>query len=93
MLTVWSVRFAEIDPETGIQEIRRLTLDVDDVVYPVHIIQDNKQGIQGSCLYFNERKDITRNIRDDTLTPILTLEQAVSKYVKRMKNNACLAYI
>lgn len=73
------IRFAEIDPETGIQEIRRLTFDADDAVYPVHIVQDDKNGIQGSCLYFKERKDITSKLRQDNLTPILTLEQVVLK--------------
>ncbi|XP_062389121.1 general transcription factor 3C polypeptide 1 [Sardina pilchardus] len=77
-------RFAEIDPETGIQEIRRLTLDADDAVYPVHIIQDNKDGIQGSCLYFKERKVITKQIRQDNFTPILTLEQTVSKWGEKL---------
>ncbi|KAG5278251.1 hypothetical protein AALO_G00096870 [Alosa alosa] len=77
-------RFAEIDPETGIQEIRRLTLDADDAVYPVHVIQDNKDGIQGSCQYFKERKDITSKIRQDNFTPILTLEQMVSKWGEKL---------
>ncbi|XP_048869314.1 general transcription factor 3C polypeptide 1-like isoform X3 [Brienomyrus brachyistius] len=79
-------RFAEIDPETGIQEIRRFTgtADAREDVYPVNVIQEDKQGIQGSCLYFNERKNITDLIRTQNFKPCCTLEDAVKRWGEKL---------
>ncbi|XP_072568646.1 general transcription factor 3C polypeptide 1 [Paramormyrops kingsleyae] len=79
-------RFAEIDPETGIQEIRRFTgtADAREDVYPVNVIQEDKQGIQGSCLYFNERKNITDLIRTQDFKPCCTLEDALKRWGEKL---------
>uniref|UniRef100_A0A8C0KEV9 Ral transcription factor IIIC subunit 1 n=1 Tax=Canis lupus dingo TaxID=286419 RepID=A0A8C0KEV9_CANLU len=55
-------RYEEIDLETGILESRRDPVPLEDV-YPIHMILENKDGIQGSCRYFKERKNITNDIR------------------------------
>uniref|UniRef100_A0A6Q2XN73 B-block binding subunit of TFIIIC domain-containing protein n=1 Tax=Esox lucius TaxID=8010 RepID=A0A6Q2XN73_ESOLU len=70
-------RFSFIDPHTGIQEVDGF--DSADC-YPVQIVLENKDGIQGSCLFFKERKDVTRAVRKHNLTPCLTLEEAFQRW-------------
>ncbi|XP_036395311.1 general transcription factor 3C polypeptide 1-like isoform X1 [Megalops cyprinoides] len=79
-------RFAEIDPETGIQEIRGTTPSADtrEDVYPVHVIQENKDGVQGSCLFFKERKNITSLIRTEDFKAHYTLEDAFNKWGEKL---------
>lgn len=50
--------------------------------YPVHVIPENEDGIQGSCAFFKERKDVTKEVRSVSLTPLMNLEEAVEKFVK-----------
>ncbi|XP_033887419.3 general transcription factor 3C polypeptide 1 isoform X2 [Acipenser ruthenus] len=76
-------RFKEIDPETGIQEIRKESSLVEDV-YPVHIVFDNKKGIKGSCQFFNERRNVTDQIRNEALQPCCTLEEAVDRWADKL---------
>ncbi|XP_053550449.1 general transcription factor 3C polypeptide 1 isoform X2 [Bombina bombina] len=45
-------------------------------IYPVHIISDNKDGLQGSCQYFKERVSVTEHIR----TKAVTYEDAVKRW-------------
>ncbi|XP_074452839.1 general transcription factor 3C polypeptide 1 isoform X3 [Larus michahellis] len=71
-------RYEEIDLETGILETKRDPVSSDDI-YPVHMILDNKDGIQGSCQYFKERLDITDQIRRKDLQPCYTYIEAVEK--------------
>uniref|UniRef100_A0A8C3RRM9 General transcription factor IIIC subunit 1 n=1 Tax=Chelydra serpentina TaxID=8475 RepID=A0A8C3RRM9_CHESE len=59
-------RYEEIDLETGILETKRDPVPLDDI-YPVHMILDNKDGIQGSCQYFKERLNYTDQIRTKDL--------------------------
>ncbi|KAM9305566.1 general transcription factor 3C polypeptide 1 [Gastrophryne carolinensis] len=47
-----------------------------DDVYPVHIITDNKHGIQGSCRFFKARLSVSNIIRTESIT----CEDAVSKW-------------
>uniref|UniRef100_A0AAY4B7J4 B-block binding subunit of TFIIIC domain-containing protein n=1 Tax=Denticeps clupeoides TaxID=299321 RepID=A0AAY4B7J4_9TELE len=80
-------RFAEIDPDTGIQEIRRVSVDpaASEDVYPVHIVHDQKDGTQGSCLYFEQRKDVSAEIRRDLdLEPRVTLEDATERWGEKL---------
>ncbi|KAL6482508.1 hypothetical protein MHYP_G00105880 [Metynnis hypsauchen] len=78
-------RFSDIDPETGIQDVRPLDTEVQpEDPYPVSVLVDDPQGIQGSCLYFRERKDITHLIRTSQHTPVLTLEQAQKQYGEKL---------
>ncbi|KFO88541.1 General transcription factor 3C polypeptide 1, partial [Buceros rhinoceros silvestris] len=72
-------RYEEIDLETGILETKRDPLPSDDI-YPVHMILDNKDGIQGSCQYFKERVDITDQIRRKDLQPCYTYVEAAEKW-------------
>nr|XP_015215327.1 PREDICTED: general transcription factor 3C polypeptide 1 isoform X2 [Lepisosteus oculatus] len=76
-------RFKDIDPETGIQEIRRDMGSSEDI-YPVHIVFDNKHGIKGSCRFFNERVNITSRIRSADLQPCCTLEDAFQRWDERL---------
>ncbi|XP_047435192.1 general transcription factor 3C polypeptide 1-like [Mugil cephalus] len=76
-------RFKDIDPETGI-EIRQKFSDSPKDIYPVHIIQENKDGIQGSCALFKERKDVTKQVRSKTLTPLVSLEEALEIYGRKL---------
>ncbi|XP_041133837.1 general transcription factor 3C polypeptide 1-like isoform X2 [Polyodon spathula] len=76
-------RFKEIDPETGIQEIRKESSLVEDL-YPIHIVFDNKKGIKGSCQFFNERINVTSQIRNEALQPCCTLEEAVDRWAEKL---------
>ncbi|XP_026887701.2 general transcription factor 3C polypeptide 1 [Electrophorus electricus] len=74
-------RFLEIDPETGIQEMRRMaTREQKPDVYPISVVTDDPAGIQGSCLYYRERKDISGLIRTNDFSPKLTLKQSQSRW-------------
>lgn len=75
---VFLPRYEEIDLETGILESRRDPVTLEDV-YPIHMILENKDGIQGSCRYFKERKDVTSNIRTKCLQPRCTMVEAFSR--------------
>ncbi|NXT27371.1 TF3C1 factor, partial [Syrrhaptes paradoxus] len=76
-------RYEEIDLETGILETKRDPIPSDDI-YPVHMILDNKDGIQGSCQYFKERVDITDQIRRKDLQPCYTYAEAVEKWGEKL---------
>ncbi|GAB0196362.1 general transcription factor 3C polypeptide 1 [Grus japonensis] len=76
-------RYEEIDLETGILETKRDPVPSDDI-YPVHMILDNKDGIQGSCQYFKERVDITDQIRRKDLQPCYTYTEAVEKWGEQL---------
>ncbi|KAM6379236.1 general transcription factor 3C polypeptide 1 isoform 2-T2 [Pluvialis apricaria] len=76
-------RYEEIDLETGILETKRDPVPSDDI-YPVHMILDNKDGIQGSCQYFKERVDITDQIRRKDLQPCYTYVEAVEKWGEKL---------
>uniref|UniRef100_A0A8C0WLD1 General transcription factor 3C polypeptide 1 n=1 Tax=Castor canadensis TaxID=51338 RepID=A0A8C0WLD1_CASCN len=76
-------RYEEIDLETGILESRRDPVPLEDV-YPIHMILENKDGIQGSCRYFKERKNITNNIRTKSLQPRCTMAEAFDRWGKKL---------
>ncbi|KAM4892264.1 general transcription factor 3C polypeptide 1 [Sylvia borin] len=76
-------RYEEIDLETGILESKRDPVSSDDI-YPIHMILDNKDGIQGSCQYFKERVDITDQIRKKDLQPSYTYKEAVEKWGEKL---------
>lgn len=72
-------RFKHIDPDTGI-ETRQKFSDSRKDVYPISMVQ-NKEGIQGSCALFKQRKDVTKNVRSESLTPIVNLQEAFERFV------------
>ncbi|XP_004450524.2 general transcription factor 3C polypeptide 1 [Dasypus novemcinctus] len=76
-------RYEEIDLETGILESRRDPIPLEDV-YPIHMILENKDGIQGSCRYFKERKNVTSDIRTKSLQPRCTMEEAFGRWGKKL---------
>ncbi|XP_060715992.1 general transcription factor 3C polypeptide 1-like [Tachysurus vachellii] len=76
-------RFLEIDPETGIQELRGVPQPNEDV-YPASAVLDDPGGIQGSCFYYRERKDINNLIRTETHTPRLTLQEAHAQWGEKL---------
>uniref|UniRef100_A0A2R8ZQN7 Ral transcription factor IIIC subunit 1 n=1 Tax=Pan paniscus TaxID=9597 RepID=A0A2R8ZQN7_PANPA len=76
-------RYEEIDLETGILESRRDPVALEDV-YPIHMILENKDGIQGSCRYFKERKNITNDIRTKSLQPRCTMVEAFDRWGKKL---------
>lgn len=73
-----SFRYEEIDLETGILETKRDPTPLDDV-YPVHMVLDDPDGIQGSCQYFKGRLDITDQVRTEDLQPRCTYAEALEK--------------
>lgn len=73
---LWVFRYKDIDPETGIEKTQTFS-DTRQDIYPVHIILENKDGIQGSCALFKERTDITENVRSKT--PLLNLQEALER--------------
>uniref|UniRef100_A0A8C7I506 B-block binding subunit of TFIIIC domain-containing protein n=1 Tax=Oncorhynchus kisutch TaxID=8019 RepID=A0A8C7I506_ONCKI len=74
-------RFADIDPDTGIQEASHWDR-VDS--YPVQILLEDKSGIQGSCVFFKERRNVTPIIRTTKLTPCVTLEDAFKRWGRKL---------
>ncbi|XP_066131590.1 general transcription factor 3C polypeptide 1 [Saccopteryx bilineata] len=76
-------RYEEIDLETGILESKRDPVSLEDV-YPIHMILENKDGIQGSCRYFKERKNITNDIRTKSLQPHCTMVEAFGRWGKKL---------
>ena len=80
-MPVCDFRFKDIDPETGI-ETAQTCPDKKRDVYPVHIILENKDGIQGSCAVFKERTDVTKHVRSKSLTALVNLEEALERLVE-----------
>nr|XP_046226632.1 general transcription factor 3C polypeptide 1-like [Scatophagus argus] len=80
-------RFEDIDPETGI-EITQSFSDTPKDVYPVHIIE-SKDGVQGSCAFFKERTDVTKHVRSKSLTPSVSLQEALERYGRKLVIVAC----
>ncbi|XP_072240808.1 general transcription factor 3C polypeptide 1 isoform X2 [Leuresthes tenuis] len=76
-------RFKDVDPETGIETKETSSEDLKDV-YPVHVIPETKDGTQGSCAFFKERKDVTKHIRSKSLTPLIDIEEALEKYGRKL---------
>ncbi|XP_060028731.1 general transcription factor 3C polypeptide 1 isoform X1 [Erinaceus europaeus] len=76
-------RYEEIDLETGILESRRDPVSLEDV-YPIHMILENKDGIQGSCRYFKERKNVTNDIRTKYMKPRCTMLEAFGRWGKKL---------
>uniref|UniRef100_A0A674I6S5 Ral transcription factor IIIC subunit 1 n=1 Tax=Terrapene triunguis TaxID=2587831 RepID=A0A674I6S5_9SAUR len=76
-------RYEEIDLETGILETKRDPVPLDDI-YPVHMILDNKDGIQGSCQYFKERLNYTDQIRTKDLQPCYAYTEAYEKWGEKL---------
>ncbi|XP_071617469.1 general transcription factor 3C polypeptide 1 isoform X2 [Heliangelus exortis] len=76
-------RYEEIDLETGILESKKDPIPSEDI-YPVHMVLDNKEGIQGSCQYFKERVDITGQVRRKDLQPCCTYTEAVEKWGEKL---------
>ncbi|KAK0149587.1 General transcription factor 3C polypeptide 1 [Merluccius polli] len=73
-------RFAEINPETGIQTTDSF-FDANSDVYPITVVADDKNGVQGSCALYKERRIVTKNVRGQDLKPLMTLEEAVRRSV------------
>uniref|UniRef100_A0A665SYE8 Uncharacterized protein n=1 Tax=Echeneis naucrates TaxID=173247 RepID=A0A665SYE8_ECHNA len=80
---VLSDRFKDVDPETGTEIPKSFPTTKKDV-YPVHIILENKDGIQGSCVFFKERTDITKHVRSKSLTALVSLEEALERYGRKL---------
>ncbi|RVE75930.1 hypothetical protein OJAV_G00003630 [Oryzias javanicus] len=76
-------RVAETDSEICLETQVKCDEDYEDI-YPIHIVPENKDGIQGSCLYFKERKEITKQIRSTSLAPLASLEEASKKYGRKL---------
>uniref|UniRef100_A0A3B3H9T5 Uncharacterized protein n=1 Tax=Oryzias latipes TaxID=8090 RepID=A0A3B3H9T5_ORYLA len=58
------LRFYELPQERpDVQLFNRYSADDYKDIYSLHVIPENKDGIQGSCNFFKERKDITKQIR------------------------------
>lgn len=74
-------RFKDVDPDTGTETTQRFS-DTQKDIYPVHMVLENKDGIQGSCAFFNQRTDITKHVRSMSLTPLLSLEEALERFVE-----------
>ncbi|XP_015249512.1 PREDICTED: general transcription factor 3C polypeptide 1-like isoform X1 [Cyprinodon variegatus] len=76
-------RFINIDPETGF-EIKHKFIPEKMNIYPASIIPENKDGIQGSCVFFKERKDVTKHVRCKSLTPLVSIQEAMEKYGRKL---------
>uniref|UniRef100_A0A8C4I934 General transcription factor 3C polypeptide 1 n=1 Tax=Dicentrarchus labrax TaxID=13489 RepID=A0A8C4I934_DICLA len=76
-------RFKDIDQETGFDTKQTISETWKDV-YPVHIILENKDGIQGSCALFKQRTDVTKHVRSKSLSPLVNLEEALERYGRQL---------
>ncbi|KAM4751478.1 general transcription factor 3C polypeptide 1 [Anableps anableps] len=76
-------RFKDIDPETDFERQQKFSRDKRDV-YPLHVIPENKDGIQGSCVFFNERKNVTKQVRSKSLTPLVSIQEALERYGRKL---------
>uniref|UniRef100_A0A7N6FIA8 General transcription factor IIIC subunit 1 n=1 Tax=Anabas testudineus TaxID=64144 RepID=A0A7N6FIA8_ANATE len=76
-------RYKDIDPDTGIETTQAFS-DARKDIYPVQVILENKDGIQGSCSLFSERKDITKHVRSKSLTVLVSLEEALERYGRKL---------
>ncbi|KAK2909570.1 hypothetical protein Q8A67_005407 [Cirrhinus molitorella] len=74
-------RFVEVDRNTGIHEMRQV--EPQDV-YPVSVVTDDPAGVQGSCVFFRERVDVSDQIRSADLRALLTLEQVQTRWGERL---------
>lgn len=72
----------DIDPETGIQELRNVSQHNEDI-YPASVVQEDPGGIQGSCLHYRERKEANSLVRTETQTPRLSLQEAHTQSVHK----------
>ncbi|XP_073716207.1 general transcription factor 3C polypeptide 1 isoform X4 [Misgurnus anguillicaudatus] len=74
-------RFVEVDPNTGIHKTRQV--DPEDP-YPVNVVTDDPSGIQGSCLFYKERTDVTEQIRTTELKALMTLDQTQTQFGEKL---------
>ncbi|XP_069023396.1 general transcription factor 3C polypeptide 1 [Embiotoca jacksoni] len=77
-------RYKNVDPDTGIEMVENLSENTQKEIYPIHIILENKDGIQGSCVLFKERRDVTKHVRSKSLTPLVSLEEALERYGRKL---------
>ncbi|XP_005744612.1 general transcription factor 3C polypeptide 1 [Pundamilia nyererei] len=87
-------RFKDIDAETGIEVTDSFT-DTPKDIYPIDVVPENKDGIQGSCAFFKTRKDVTKQVRSKSpLTPLVSLSEALERYGRKLVVVAsqCLRY-
>ncbi|XP_054912510.1 general transcription factor 3C polypeptide 1 [Poeciliopsis prolifica] len=77
-------RFKDIDPETGCETQKQKFSHERRDVYPLHVIPENKDGIQGSCVFFKERKNVTKQIRSKSFAPLVNLEEAQERYGRKL---------
>uniref|UniRef100_M4AJV5 Ral transcription factor IIIC subunit 1 n=1 Tax=Xiphophorus maculatus TaxID=8083 RepID=M4AJV5_XIPMA len=77
-------RFKDIDPETGCEtQEQKFSHDRRDV-YPLHVVPENQDGIQGSCVFFKERKNVTKQICSKSFAPLVNLEEAQERYGRKL---------
>lgn len=76
-------RYKETDSEGGTETASGFS-DTKKDVYPVQIVPENKDGIQGSCALFKERRDITKLVRSKSVTPLVSLEEALKRYGRKL---------
>ncbi|KAG7262925.1 hypothetical protein CRUP_018928 [Coryphaenoides rupestris] len=76
-------RFAEVNPDTGIQTTDRF-FDGSNDIYPIMVVMNDKRGIQGSCAHFKERRNVTKHVRSPELKPLVSLEEAVNRYGRKL---------
>ncbi|XP_063171074.1 general transcription factor 3C polypeptide 1 [Candoia aspera] len=76
-------RYEEIDLETGILESKRDPVPLSDI-YPVHMILNDSEGVQGSCQYLKERLDVTDQIRTKDMQPCCTYTEAYENWGERL---------
>ncbi|XP_056587821.1 general transcription factor 3C polypeptide 1 [Triplophysa dalaica] len=74
-------RFVEVDRNTGIHEMR---LPESEDPYPVSVVTDDPSGVQGSCVFYRERVDVTDDVRTSDLRTLVTLEQAQNQWAEKL---------
>ncbi|XP_023153479.2 general transcription factor 3C polypeptide 1 isoform X2 [Amphiprion ocellaris] len=76
-------RFQDPDAEKS-DEITHKTLETHQDIYPIHVVPENKDRMQGSCAHFKERKDVTKHIRSKSLTLLINLEEALERFGRKL---------
>uniref|UniRef100_A0A3P8SQR0 Uncharacterized protein n=1 Tax=Amphiprion percula TaxID=161767 RepID=A0A3P8SQR0_AMPPE len=65
-------------------EITHKTLETHQDIYPIHVVPENKDRMQGSCAHFKERKDVTKHVRSKSLTLLINLEEALERFGRKL---------
>ncbi|TRY86133.1 hypothetical protein DNTS_030204, partial [Danionella cerebrum] len=72
-----------VDRDTGISAAYSCNQTEPDV-YPVSVISEDPGGLQGSCMFFREREEVSEQIRNPHMKPLVTLQEAQERWGEKL---------